>query len=57
MRVGDCLIEITDARTPCRNLNQWDPKLLRVIKGHSGWVAKVITEAVVKPGDEIEVQQ
>ncbi len=55
LRVGECLIEITDVRTPCRNLLQWHPELLKRIKGRSGWVAKVIEEAVVKSGDEITV--
>src|SRR4051812_6370940 len=55
LRVGECLIEITDVRTPCRNLNQWDPQLLKVINGRSGWVAKVVEEAVVQPGDSIEI--
>ncbi len=53
LRAGDCVIEITDVRIPCRNLNQWDPKLLKVIKGRSGWVAKVLEEAIVSPGDVI----
>ena len=55
LRVGECLIELTDIRVPCRNLNKWDPKLLETIKGRSGWVAKVIEEAEVRPGDEITV--
>jgi MOSC domain-containing protein YiiM len=55
--VGECLVELTDIRVPCRNLNQWDPNLLKTIKGHSGWVAKVIEDAVVEPGDAIEVIQ
>src|ERR1700677_1196898 len=42
LRVGKCVIEITDVRVPCKNLNRWHPKLGAVIKGHSGWVAKVI---------------
>ena len=57
LRVGECLIELTDVRVPCRNLNQWHPDLLKTIKGHSGWVARVIEEAVVEPGDAIEVVQ
>jgi len=55
LRVGECLIEITDVRTPCRKLNGMHPKLLKTITGHSGWLAKVVEEAVVKPGDAVEV--
>ena len=55
LRVGDCLIEITDVRVPCRTLKKWSEKLPQAIVGRSGWVAKVVEEAVVKPGDEIHV--
>jgi MOSC domain-containing protein YiiM len=55
LRVGECLIEITDVRTPCRSLDQWDKRLLKLMNGRSGWVCKVIEEGVVRPGDGVEV--
>ena len=56
LRVGDaCIIEITDVRVPCRNLKKWDDRLPRIVNGRSGWVAKVIAEGEVKPGDSITV--
>lgn len=55
LRVGDCVIELTDIRVPCRNLNRFHPDLMRAITGRSGWVAKVIEEAAVSPGDAVEV--
>jgi MOSC domain-containing protein YiiM len=55
LRVGQCVIEITNVRVPCKNLLQWHPRLLEAIKDHSGWVAKVIEEATVRPGDKIEL--
>ena len=55
LRVGDCLVEITDVRVPCTTLKKWSAKLPKMIRGRSGWVAKVVEEAVVKPGDAIEV--
>jgi MOSC domain-containing protein YiiM len=57
LRVGDCLIEITRVREPCRSLNQWHPDLLKIIVGHSGWLARVIESAVVRPGDAIGLIQ
>jgi MOSC domain-containing protein YiiM len=57
LRVGGCLIEVTGVRIPCHQLARWDVDLPELIVGHSGWVAKVIEEAVVKPGDAIEVEQ
>ena len=55
LKVGDCLIEITDVRIPCSNLKKFDPDLPELIVGHSGWVAKVLSEAVVRAGDTIEL--
>jgi len=54
-RVGHKLvIELTDIREPCRNLNKLHPELLQRMKGRSGWVAKVVTPGTVKTGDTIE---
>jgi MOSC domain-containing protein YiiM len=55
LRVGDCLIEITDVRVPCNTLKIWNPKLPKAVVGRSGWVAKVVEEATVQAGDAIEV--
>jgi MOSC domain-containing protein YiiM len=57
LRVGDCVVEITDVRVPCNTLKKWSAKLPKLIVGRSGWVAKVIEEATVKPGDAIEVMR
>jgi MOSC domain-containing protein YiiM len=50
-----CVVEITDVRVPCRQLKQWHADLQKLIVGRSGWVAKVVKEGVVKPGDAMEV--
>jgi MOSC domain-containing protein YiiM len=56
LRVGDaCVIELTDVRVPCNNLKKWDVDLPELIVGRSGWVAKVVAEGTVRPGDAIEV--
>ena len=52
---GECVIELTEIRVPCRTLTKWDANLPRMIQGRSGWVAKVISEGMVRPGDPIEV--
>jgi MOSC domain-containing protein YiiM len=57
VRVGECLIEITDVRVPCSQLKKWDADLPEMVVGRSGWVAKVIEEAEVKAGDAIEVMK
>jgi MOSC domain-containing protein YiiM len=55
LAVGACVIEITKVRNPCGKLRKWHPRLKEIITGHSGWVARVIREGVVRPGDAIEV--
>ena len=56
LKIGDaCVIEITGVRVPCHQLKKWDVELPELIVGRSGWMAKVITEGVVRPGDTIEV--
>jgi MOSC domain-containing protein YiiM len=55
LRVGEsCVVEITDVRVPCHQLKKWDVDLPELIVGHSGWVAKVVADGVVKAGDRIE---
>ena len=54
LKVGDeCVVEITNVRVPCASLKKWDADLPELIVGFSGWVARVITEGTVRPGDPI----
>lgn len=56
LRVGPCLIEITNVRVPCRSLDKtWGKGLMKAIEGRSGWVAKVVEEGEVRAGDEVKV--
>ena len=55
LKIGGCVIEITDIRIPCFQLKKWDVDLPELIVGRSGWVAKVIKEGLVKQGDSIEI--
>ena len=54
LRVGGCVIQITKVRVPCNQLRTWHPDLPEMIVGRSGWVARVLQEGLVKPGDPIE---
>jgi MOSC domain-containing protein YiiM len=54
IRVGECVIELTKVRVPCHQLRKWDEDLPELIVGHSGWVAKVVREGMVKSGDPVE---
>lgn len=55
LKVGACVVELTDIRVPCLSLKQWQPHLPQLIQGRSGWMAKVVTEGDVKPGDVVEL--
>jgi MOSC domain-containing protein YiiM len=55
LRVGACTIEITNVRVPCSQLKKWDVDLPELIVGRSGWVARVVEEGIVRPGDPIEI--
>ena len=54
LKVGDCTIEITKVRIPCASLKKWDADLPELMVGFSGWVAKVVNEGIVRPGDDIQ---
>jgi MOSC domain-containing protein YiiM len=54
LSIGECIIEITNVRVPCSSLKKWDADLPGLIVGFSGWVAKVIHEGFVTPGDPVE---
>ena len=56
LKVGECVIEITDIRIPCFQLKKWDVDLPELIVGRSGWVAKVVKEGLVKQGDKITIE-
>ena len=57
LKVGECVIELTDIRVPCYQLKKWDVDLPELIVGRSGWVAKVVKEGMVKAGDKILVNE
>jgi MOSC domain-containing protein YiiM len=53
LRIGDAVVEISEARTPCRNVRQVDPRALKALVGHAGQMARVVTSGQVRPGDEV----
>lgn len=57
LKVGQCIIEITDIRIPCYQLKKWDVDLPELIVGRSGWVAKVVKEGMVKQGDAVTIEE
>lgn len=52
-----CMLQITGARVPCNSLNRWDRRLCDLIKGRSGWLARVVRPGIVHVGDSLNVEQ
>ena len=54
LRIGAATIQITKVRVPCNQLKKWDLDLPELIIGRSGWMARVIEEGIVRPGDAVQ---
>jgi len=59
-RVGESVIEVSKACTPCDNLyllpyvgTAKGPEFLRVMTGRRGWYARVVREGLVRAGDPV----
>lgn len=55
LRIGSTLLEIVEARVPCRSITKIDNRLPKRLYGHCGQLARIIKGGIVKPGDKIEV--
>ena len=51
IRLGpEVVIEIYDVRAPCKTLKSVDPRFPDLLLGRSGWVCRVVTPGVLRPG-------
>jgi MOSC domain-containing protein YiiM len=55
LRIGQSLIEIVEARKPCRSITRIDSRLPKRLYDHCGQLARIIKGGSIQPGDEIEV--
>jgi MOSC domain-containing protein YiiM len=55
LRLGRVLLEIVEARTPCRNITRIDNPLPKRLYGQCGQLAKIIEGGTVQSGDAIEI--
>src|SRR5262249_131466 len=55
IRVGGTVIEIFEARKPCRSITKIDNRLPKRLYDQSGQLGWIVKSGVVRIGDEIEV--
>lgn len=65
IEIGGALLEVTEVRNPCLQLNEIDSRLLKVLAYRSegkvhrnaGMMARVLTGGTIKLGDAVSVQK
>jgi MOSC domain-containing protein YiiM len=55
LRLGETVIEIVEARRPCRNITKIDNRLPKRVYGQCGQLARIVKGGTVRAGDDIEV--
>jgi MOSC domain-containing protein YiiM len=55
LRIGQAIIEITEARKPCRSITKIDNRLPKRLFGQCGQVGRIVKSGVVRFGDDVEI--
>jgi len=55
LRVGETVIEIVEARKPCRSITKIDNRLPKRLYGQCGQIGRIVKSGVVRVGEEVEV--
>ncbi|MBO0720126.1 MAG: MOSC domain-containing protein [Blastocatellia bacterium] len=55
LHIGETVIELVEARRPCRSITKIDNRLPKRLYGECGQMARIIKGGVVRIGDEIEM--
>jgi MOSC domain-containing protein YiiM len=55
LRIGETVIEIVEARRPCRNITKIDNRLPKRLYGQCGQLGLIVKGGEVRTGDDIEV--
>ncbi len=55
LRLGDCVIEIVEARKPCRAITKIDRRLPKRLYGECGQLGRIVKGGVARAGDEVEI--
>ncbi|HEY8462263.1 MAG TPA: MOSC domain-containing protein [Blastocatellia bacterium] len=55
LRIGEAIIEIAEARKPCRSITKIDNRLPKRLYGQCGQVGRIIQSGVARVGDDVEI--
>lgn len=55
LRAGESLLEITDACHPCSRMDDIRMGLQEELRGQRGWLCRVVSGGMIRPGDTIEI--
>jgi MOSC domain-containing protein YiiM len=55
LRIGETVIEIVEARKPCRNMTRIDNRLPKRLYGQCGQLGRIVKGGIVRSGDKVEV--
>jgi len=55
LRIGEAVIEIAEARRPCRSITKIDNRLPKRLFGQCGQIGRIIKGGVAQVGDDVEV--
>lgn len=53
---GGVVLELTEVRRPCFVLDAIDPKLKEAVVGRAGFLARVVTPGIIRPGETIDAR-
>jgi MOSC domain-containing protein YiiM len=54
LRVGEALLEVTMACTPCGQIEDLRPGLRKAIRGRRGMLCRIVKGGIIRQGDTIE---
>lgn len=54
LRIGETVVELVEARRPCRSITKIDNRLPKRLYGECGQMARIVKGGVARIGDEIE---
>jgi MOSC domain-containing protein YiiM len=55
LRIGDAIIEIAEARKPCRSITKIDNRLPKRLFGQCGQVGRIVKSGMARVGDDVEI--